>query len=137
MVDIGEQVVCQQHRLRALQMSVAGDDHLAVPFGQGQQRLLERDDALEVSDHRVPQVQLHVQRHLVVAAAAGVDLAAHRSHHLGEAAFHGHVDVLVTEVPGEVTGLQFGLHTVQTLEEDLDFRGRQDPDSPQHAYVSA
>ena len=45
-----------------------------------------------------PQVELQVQCHLIVPAATGVDLAAHRPHQLGEPPLDGHVDVLVLRV---------------------------------------
>ena len=40
-LEIGQQVVGQQHRLRRLQMGIAGHDHLFVGFGQADKRPLQ------------------------------------------------------------------------------------------------
>ena len=77
-------MVRERHRLRALQVRVAR--HHRVDLGLGAleqcdgQRLCGAIELVEQLDHQQPEVE----RDLVVAAARGVELAAHRTCALGE-----------------------------------------------------
>ena len=95
-LDVGEQVMREQHRLRRLQMRVAGHDDVGVCRGErGQARAAGRCSSVEDAADLVAQVQAQVERHLVVAAARRVQLAAGRADLLDQPPLDGHVDVLV------------------------------------------
>ena len=93
--EVGEQVVAEVDRLGALQVGVAGHRPVAVALGQLEQAphrrpgQLDRPQRVRLHDHR------HVGRDLVVARAAGVELAGQRADLLAEQPLDRHVDVLV------------------------------------------
>ena len=82
-------------RLGALQVGVAGHRPVAVGSASSSSRSiaapqqLDRPQRVRLDDHR------HVGRDLVVARAAGVELAGERADLLAEQALDRHVDVLV------------------------------------------
>ena len=75
-----EQVVREQHRLRALQVRVAREVRSSVGSSARLQRapLAARGSARDLRAALAPEVQPQVERDLVVAAAAGVQLGAGR-----------------------------------------------------------
>ena len=95
-------------------MSASDERHRA----NGEAQLRERGGevghlALDGEDLAL-HVQAHVDRDLVVAGAAGVDLLAEVAEALGEHALDGHVDVLVVLADGELA--RFGkLHHLGEL----------------------
>ena len=93
--EVGEQVVREVDRLRALEVRVAGQRPVEVALGQ----LHERGHQLAQQRLRVERVSAHEHRHvgghLVVARAGGVELAADRPDELGQAPLDRHVHVLV------------------------------------------
>ena len=87
----------RQHRLRTLQMRVAGQDHVAVPLGgrhqgplQGQQPRVDPVDG-------VAHPELRVGRHLVVAAPRRVQLPADVPDPVDQGRLDVHVNVLALE----------------------------------------
>ncbi len=86
---------------------------------------------------RIAEVQLQVERHLIVPAAAGVHLATHRADDLGQTPLDGHVDILVRQRPGEGAVEHLSGHPVQSLQDAIALLARQDADVCQHAHVSA
>ena len=82
----------QIDRLRPLQMRVARDDHFPLPLAQPHQRALQEHDLpLQLRD-LLPQPKPHIQRHLVVARAAGVQLGPRR-HAARQRRLDVHVDI--------------------------------------------
>ena len=113
-LHVGQQVVREEHGLGALQVRVAGHQHVLVaPRGPRQrlpQRLKVRQDAVE----RVPQVEPHVQIDLVVAAPGGVELLAHGADLLGQPPLDVHVNVFVGDVEGKRAALDLLLNGAQS-----------------------
>ena len=93
--EVREQMVREQHRLRPLEVRVAGEVHVGGFLGPAQQHRLELVDARRLHPALAAQVQAQIERDLVVAAAAGVQLGAGRARDLGDAALDRGVDVLV------------------------------------------
>jgi hypothetical protein len=79
--------------------------------------------------------QREVGRHLVVARAAGVELAADGAGDLGEPALHRHVDVLVGRLIGERVALELSLDGIESGEDLLELRGVEDAGAEQGLRV--
>ncbi len=120
--DVGEQVVGQQHRLGALQVRVAGHRRLAVLLGLGDERALHVHQSRVHVVEDVPEIEPLVQRDLIVAGAAGVELAAHRPRQLDEAALHVHVDVLELAPEREGAALELAADPVEARQQALELR---------------
>ena len=93
--EVREQMMREQHRLRALEVRVAGEVHVGGFLGPPHEHLLQLVDAPHLRETFAAQVQPHVERDLIVAAAAGVQLRAGRARDLGDAALDRGVDVFV------------------------------------------
>ena len=132
-LDVREEVVCEQDRLRGLHVGVAGHDRRLVAAGEPDERPLELDDRrIQISGPALhPEAQ--VGRDLVVARAAGVELArggadARRQRHLDV-----EVDVLEGRVPGERAGPDVALDRAQAVGEGLGLGRGQEAGAPQPA----
>ena len=93
--EVREQMVREQHRLGALHVRVARQVHVGRFLGPPQEHGLELVDARRLHAALAAQEQSEVERDLVVAAAAGVQLGARRAGDLGDPALDRRVDVLV------------------------------------------
>ena len=100
--EVGQHVVAEQHRLRVLQVRVAGHHHTHVLLGDVEKHTAQGAIAPHEVRAELLGVEADVRRHLVVAAAARVQARARRADVAREGALHGHVDVLVVDVPGKV-----------------------------------
>jgi hypothetical protein len=92
---VREQLVGEQHRLGVLQVGHAGRGRVAVPLGLVDQRGLQLGEPARDQPRVVAQVQPQVGGDLVVAAAAGPQLAAERAEPLEQPALERGVHVLV------------------------------------------
>ena len=123
--------------LRALQVRVPRHRCGAV-FGRARhQRLLQARERDQQIGARTPCPHAQVGRHLVVAAASGVQHAGDRPRELEEPALDGGVDVLIARrdrerVAGELRG-----DGAQPGVDGAMLRGRQHADAAQHARVGA
>ena len=102
----GEEVVAEGHRLGSLQVGVAGKSPVGVLGGEAQQLGERVADQVDGVPRPVGDVEREVGGHLVVARAAGVELAAERPDHLRQPPLDRHVDVLVGLLEGELAGLE-------------------------------
>ena len=75
-LDVGEQMMREINRLRALQMRVAGNEDVGIFFSQPDECALQPGDFAEQHNDFVPQPETHVECDLVVARAPGVELGA-------------------------------------------------------------
>ena len=91
----GEEVMAQRDRLGPLQVGVAGQPVLAVALGHRQDLAQAAGEQLAGDRGPLGHVEGQVGGDLVVAGAAGVDLAADPADDLGQATLDRHVDVLV------------------------------------------
>ena len=99
------------------------------------QRALQRlEPGIGLVD-RVAHPQAEVGRHLVVAAARGVQAPGHRADQLGEAALDGHVDVLERPVLGHAVALVLGGDLVEPVLDRLRILGRNHPAGAEHRGV--
>jgi hypothetical protein len=103
-VVVGEQVVRQQYRLRALLVRVARHHEVDVLARQARDRfayLVERD--AKIADDFL-EIHPHVEHDLVVTTARGVQAAPRRAGDLGQPPLDGAVDVFVGRKKAEAVG---------------------------------
>ena len=81
------------------------------------------------------QGQAHIQGHLVVAAAGGVQALAGVADAGGELPLHKGVDVLGVGVDHQSAGIQIGQNALQALYDFLAFAFLDDAARPQHGGV--
>ena len=118
-------MVRQHHRLRALQVRVAGEVGVAGVLGPAHQHLLQRGDALDLLAR--PARRRNRRRSsgdLVVAAAAGVQLGARGPGELGDPPLDRGVDVLVGRDERERTRVELGPDPVERGDDQRRARPR-------------
>src|SRR3954465_15242850 len=94
-------MVCEEHWLGGLDMRRAGQDGLTVALGESDERLFEPEQRRVERIDRAPRPEPQVRRDLIVARAAGVELAGQRTGLRRERRLDVHVDVLERLVPVE------------------------------------
>ena len=108
---------------------VPGEDRVAVALGEADERPLEiRRIAASSAVDGPAQPEPQVRRDLVVARAAGVELAGERPDPLAPSAdLEVEVDVLERGIPLERSGLDVGAQRVEAGDEARDFVVGQQP----------
>ena len=134
---MGQQVMGQQHGLGPLQVGVAGQVHVGGVGGPLGQRLLQRHDVVGHPHEGAPAPQAQVGRHLVVAAAPGVQLGPDVAGQLGDPALDGRVDVLVAGGVDEDAGGELLLDQIERIDERAHLAVAQDSDLAQPLHVGA
>ena len=105
-LDVGEQMVREINRLRALQMRVAGNEHVGIFLAERDERALQAGDFAEQHDDFIAQPEPHVEGDLVVARAGGVQFGA-GGHAPGQLGLDVHVDVFELGLPLEFARPRF------------------------------
>ncbi len=100
-------MVPERHRLRGLQMGEARHRVGSVLCGAIGQRAHQRGHLPVQPVQRVADPEAKISRHLVVAAAGGVQTLAGFADALGQPRLDVHVDVFEAGVEGEPPGLDF------------------------------
>ncbi len=100
-------MVAERHRLRGLQMGEAGHRIGGMRGGAVGQRAHQVGKLRIEPVDRVAHPQAEIGRHLVVAAARGVQPLAGLADALGQPRLDVHVDVFERLVEGEAPGLDF------------------------------
>ena len=95
-----QKMMRQRHRLRPLEVGVAGNEHVAVRLGHGQQRAPGFVELRLQDRARLLEEEPHVGGHLVVAAAGGVKPGG-GGHTLRQRLLDVHVHVLQPGIPAE------------------------------------
>ena len=122
-LHVGEHVVGEEDRLGGLQVGVARHDDVEVALRLADERV---DQQVEIGgdlDDLVPQVEADIQRHLVVAGAAGMEPLARLADLRGEARLDVHVDIFEGDGKVELAGLDL-------LQDLLAAHGRSPPHLP-------
>ena len=125
-------MVAQRHRLRHLQVGETGHDGIGMFFGTGEQRgdqALQRQISFGAGGLH-PQAEIH--RHLIVAAARGVQAARGGTDDLFQPGFDMEVDILQRQILDQLAGLIFGGNLLQALVDGGDVFGRNDALLAQH-----
>ena len=103
-LDVGEEVMGEQHRLRRLDVGRPGQHRGALALGERDERPLEVEQRAVQSVDRPAEPQPKVGGDLVVARAAGVQLAGDGSDPVGQRRLEVEVDVLERGVPLDRAG---------------------------------
>ena len=134
-LGVGHQVMAEGDGLRPLEVGVAGQD------GGGVRLRLAAQDAHQLEKLRpqggggAPQIEADVQRHLVVAAAPGVEPFARVADAGGQLPFNKGMDVLRILVDGQRAGSEIGGDARQPVLDRLPVLGGKDPLFGQHGGV--
>ena len=113
LLDVGEEIMRRQHRLGALEVRVAGQNDAGLALGRCYEGPLQvGEKAVEFVD-RVANPELHVGDDLIVAAAAGVQLAAHVAELRDEGTLDVRVDVFQCDGELHLPGLDLGADLVE------------------------
>ena len=129
-----EQVMRQVHRLRPLQVCVAGNEDVAVRPGHGQQRPLGAGDFFTEYAAGKLEPQPHVGRDLVVPAPRGVELGR-SGHALRQRLLDVHVNVLELGVPGKLARRDLGVDGIEPGVDGIAFLGSDEADVREHGRV--
>jgi hypothetical protein len=125
----------EQHRLRALEMRVAGHDRVAGVARDGRERLLEGGERGVLAVALGAQPEPEVERDLVVAAATGVELAADGADELGQPALDRHVDVFVAALEAERVRLELLADALEPAAQATPLGRRQELGAHQRLHV--
>ena len=124
--EVREQVVRKQDRLRALQVRVARERDLGRLLGPLQRAVVCSSWMRRIELAALAaEVQAQVERDLVVAAAAGVQLGARVARDLGDAPLDRGVDVFVGRRERERAGRQLLLDAVERVHDRGPLVGRR------------
>ncbi len=134
-LKIGAEMVRQGCRLRFLQVREARHEGVFVLFHQPQEDLQQLPELPVDRPDFIAHIQLHVQRHLVVAAAAGMQFFAGLPHARGQVGFHKAVDVLVFLRDFQLPALHVGKDAVQPAKNLVALLLREDFLLRQHPHM--
>ncbi len=134
-LDVGEEVVGEQHGLGRLDVGRPRQDGVALALGQADERPLHPHDGVVEAVDRAPGPQAQVRRHLVVAGPPGVELAADGADPGREQRLEVEVDVLERRVPGDRAGLDVEPQGGEAALERGDLLVGQQPRAAQAADV--
>ena len=123
------------HRLRSLEVRVAGHRPPGVPRGQLAENRHQRAGQFDRSVAALADVEGDVGRDLVVARAPGVELAAHRPGDLGDPPLDRHVDVLVVGREREAVLAELGGDLVERRVQGVELAVVEHPGEKQRPRV--
>ena len=95
-------MVGERDGLPALQMGISGHDRFGVRLRFFQKRFDQFAAQRQNLADFVVEIQLHVQRHLIVAASGGVQPFARVANAVGQFRFDKHMDVLGVGVESQI-----------------------------------
>src|SRR5258706_11506877 len=126
----------EPHRLRSLQMRVAGQHDVDLALRALDQRAAQLRERRAQLERTRAQPEQEVGRDLVVAAAAGVQLPGNRPDDLEQAPLDVRVHVLERGVEREAAALELLRDLLEPLHELLGLARLENPLAAQHARVS-
>ena len=133
---VGGELEGPEHRLGRLEVGEPGHDGVRTGGPAGPDQGVDQPgQGLDGVGAGLLEPQVQVGGDLVVAAAAGVELAPGRADQLGQAALDRAVDVLVAVAEGERARLQLPRDLGQAVEQELALPLLQHPGRDQAAHV--
>ncbi len=135
---MGEPVVGEADGLGALEVGVAGEDRVDVLPGALEQDGAQRCEAALGREAGVPEKEGEVGRDLVVAGAAGVELARGLGPDEGpQPGLDVHVDVFEGRVEGEASAFDLGFDEVESAQQLAGIPGGDETDVTEHPGLGA
>ena len=110
-----------EHSLGPAQMGIAGDHRVRILPAQRHQGFHEGGDRRARPVALFAQPQAHIQRNLLVAAAAGMDLVGEAADPLFQLADHQRVDVFIARAGEKFLGPSFRPHRFKSLDNAPSF----------------
>ena len=132
LLAIGQPVVRGQHRLGPLRMGIAGQDHVQVAVAAAHEGPLQVDQPLVDLVDRLADPEPQVGRDLIVAAAAGMELAAGVAEPVDQGPLDVHVDIFQFGREREAVLLNFLADLAQGLLNLAAFVVAEQADLGQH-----
>ena len=134
-------MVAGRDRLGALEVGVAGHEHVGMRLGKDGEVADQAGEAVEQRGAMVEQVEAQIERHLLVAAAAGLQLFGGGAGQLFQALEDPGMHVFHGGRGGRggnaALGAQFGVHLVEGGDQGLGLFGRQDAAAAKAAGMGA
>ena len=128
-------MVRQPHRLRALEVRVAGQDGVEVLAGARREHPAQLEQAALGRRAGIAQIQGQVGGDLVVAAAPGVQAARRGPDPLAQSRLDVHVDVLERGIDREAPGLDLAADRLEPLSDRLLLVGAEQAPVVEHPGV--
>src|SRR5579884_1048018 len=125
-LEISQQIMRPQHRLRAAQMRVAGNDRIRIAAGQIQKRRLQTREFSQQRVYGRAQIQAQIERDLLIAAAAGMNFSGERTGFFAQLANDKGVDVLVARAVEVMRILGFAGDFIEGGKQPIAFFAGQD-----------
>ena len=100
----------QQDRLGALQMGVARQHGFNMALGKANQNILQFRQMLADGKNGIPQIQAHIQCHLIVAAPGGMQLVRNFACNLGQPGFNMGMNIFQRVAVRQCPGVDFLLY---------------------------
>ena len=113
----------QQNGLGALQMGVTRQHSCNMASGKVHQNILQLEQMLDDGINGIPQVQAHIQSHLIVAASGGMQLMRNFADDLGQPGFNMGVDIFQCVAVRQSSFLDLMLDLLKTGNEFLSLFG--------------
>ena len=133
--EIGEQVVGEEYRLGMLHVGVTRHDGAKVLACGADDDLAQGVVLGDKGHEQVLGIEADVGRHLIVTRAPRVQACPGSAYVLDELGLHGHVDVLVVDIPLELALVYLVLNLKEAHLYVLDVGVREDPLPAQHPRV--
>ena len=125
----------QPHRLGALEVGVAGQDHVEFATGAFHEDGAQTEQRAPQRRNRVAHPEQEVRCDLVVAAAPAVQFASDISGDLEEPPLDVHVDIFVAGVEHKATGVKFRVDGLESAAQTLEFGRAQNALAREHFCV--
>ncbi|MNQ92837.1 hypothetical protein D3C85_1082750 [compost metagenome] len=133
--DVSHQMVREQDRLRTLQMRIPRDNRIEISLRFLKQGFLQLDQQAHELHHTLAQVEMHIRCHLIVAAAARVQLAADRTDQVDQGFLDIHMNIFILNRVLQLAAANHALHLQQAVFDFLHVFRRQDTAFAQHRHM--
>ena len=107
----------KQDRLSALEMSVARHDHFAIFRRAINDRLLQFDDQSLNFSRLTSDVQMHVERDLIISRASGVESAARLADPISQCLLDVHMNVFELDTELELAAIDLRADLLQAVDD--------------------
>ena len=134
-LDIGQHVMGERYRLRALQMRIAGHHGLDVGARDLDQRAAQSAHERDHCADFVAQIEPQIERDLIVARSRGMQFAARGPDFFDQPALDREMDILVGDVEAKMPGTDLALDSAETRSDLARFRRGDQANLREHLRV--